>query len=76
MFEHKSPTRASNIRIETDDTDHFKFICPKCSKAMNIEGIESLEDIKTKITRIELKCSTCNLIGHRKMEWKGDRDDN
>jgi len=57
-----------DIRIETDETDHFSFMCSHCGVSMDVSDCYLKEEPK-KCTWFILICPMCNGVGHRKVYW-------
>lgn len=59
-----------NIKAETDDTDHFWFVCPDCGVRMKVsDGYNRIVGFDKTITTLILKCPTCGGSGVRKIVW-------
>ncbi len=56
-----------NIKVETDDTDHFRFICPDCGTAMTVSDCYTKTPGSKTLTYFILRCGTCGGGGVRKI---------
>lgn len=55
--------RLENIKIETDETDHFHFICPDCGTKMQPYEVYT----QNETTYFLLRCNICKGSGIRKI---------
>lgn len=65
----KQPTgrNLENIKIQTDDTDHFYFICPDCGVFMKVTESYTKENLRCTVFLLE--CQLCKGAGVRKNYW-------
>lgn len=63
-----------DFEARCNETDHFIFICSKCSKyaIVILVELDKLVGPIGPMIRIELWCKSCGLRGQRKIYLKGD----
>ena len=63
MTKQSQPRELENIKVVTDDTDHFYFECPHCGTYLKVK--DSWE--KNRVIYFLLECLTCKGTGVRKI---------